>query len=346
MALTNYNRSPVLCRRLADSGAFTGQPFHLFDVGVSGGIDGHWRRFASDLRVWGFDPLVAEVERLNGQAKPGEFYEAAFVGSPEYREKYTHDDWWTVESRTNQSFGRTSAAWAQQFLQMDWTKEVYNHDAEVVFADRVVSLDSYCREQAIDHVDFLKIDTDGSDFEVLDGSRGLLRSGGLLGLQVEAQFHGAVHSEANLFANIDCLLRQNGFSLFDLDLWRYSRASLPRPFFYDIAGQTTQGQIAWGEALYLRDLGDPIYEQKWPDFEVSIAAILKTIALFDMFNLQDCAVEVLLKYAGRLTEAGWNAEELADMVVPEVDGKRVGLKEFIAHCEGLVRQRRFKSVPG
>lgn len=346
MALTSYNRDPVLCRHLVERGAFAGTDFHFFDVGVSGGIDRYWRHFAPNLKVWGFDPLVKEIERLNGLGLVTDTYEAAFVGCHDYRSRHTHAEWWTPEARSTQFFPRTTAQWAQDLLEMNWNRDVDNRGAELQLADRVVELDGYCVEQGIGRVDFIKIDTDGSDYEVLQGARGLLQGGGILGLQVEAQFHGAALPEANLFSNIDLMLRQHGFALFDLDLWHYSRAALPRPFVYDMAAQTTRGQLSWGEALFLRDLGDPLYETKWPDFAITVPVILKSVALFDIYSLQDCAIEVLLKYSGQLTEAGWDIEALADLVVPPVDGRRIGYRDFIALCEDKVRQRRFKDIPG
>ena len=341
MAMTRQNSSAVLVPHLTQAGAFDQSPFHLFDVGVSGGIDDIWRGFAPHLRVWGFDPLLAEIERLNAQAGPGEVYEAAFIGCSQNPEH----DWDAPEFKNNQSFPRTSAPWAQQALAMDWVREAYNGNSDVRYAGLRISLDAYAAANDITRMDFLKVDTDGGDMMVLAGARGLLRDGAVLGAQVEAQFHGAHHPDANTFANIDILLRGAGFSLFDMDMWRYSRACLPRPFYYDLPGQTTRGQVAWGEALYLRDLGDPEYERKWPDLAITPALVLKSAALFDLFSLQDCAVEVLLKYSGLLSAAGWDAAALIDMMVPMVDGRAVGRDAFVTHCETLVRQRRFKAIP-
>ena len=64
------------------------------------------------------------------------------------------------------------------------------------------------------------------DLEVLMGARGLLEAG-VLGLLVEVQLQGASHEYANTFANIDRYLRHLGFSLFDVELYRYSRSALP-----------------------------------------------------------------------------------------------------------------------
>jgi len=103
---------------------------------------------------------------------------------------------------------------------MDLTRDVYNDRAEVALTDRVVWIDQYCATARIADIDYLKIDTDGNDYEVLLGSEQMLNTGGIPGVQVEAQFHGAVDREANLFSTIDLFLREHGFSLFDLDLWR------------------------------------------------------------------------------------------------------------------------------
>ena len=118
----------------------------------------------------------------------------------------------------------------------------------------------------------------------------------MLGLLVEVQFHGPTHEYANTFANIDRCLRGLGFSLFGADLYHYSRSALPSPFVWNLPAQTLSGQVVAGDALYLRDLGDPAYEQKHR-FAVSPDRVMKLAGLFAAFNLPDCAAELLI---GRL----------------------------------------------
>jgi FkbM family methyltransferase len=349
VALVNWNRQSVLAPFLARCRTLAATPLVLFDIGVSRGIDRLWSTFGDDLRVWGFDPLVREIERLTGLGLPHHTYEAAFVGFPPYRARRSAGAGGPAETRHDQSYLRTSAVWALEVLNMDWTRETDNSGAEVVLTDRVVAIDRYCAEAGIKTIDYLKIDTDGSDYEVLLGAERMLTDG-ILGVQVEVQFHGAVDREANLFSTIDLFLRERGFSLFDLDLWRYSRAALPRPFVYDnIPAQTRRGQLAWGEALYLRDLGDPDHERKWPEVAVQAATpgqILKLAALFDLFNLQDCAVELLLKYRDAIDASGLAvAGELIAALIPPVAGQPVSHAQFLEHCKKLVQERRFKDIP-
>ena len=145
----------------------------LIDVGASGGIDGFWAEcFGPKLKAVGFDPLLAEVDRLNkNRGYGGIRYEAAFVGYPEFDTLFPpalKQD--TIANKDNSSFPDTSAARAAEAMQMNSIKEVYNAGAEIRLTDRLISLDDYVRQSGVQSVDFVKIDTDGHDIEVLLGA--------------------------------------------------------------------------------------------------------------------------------------------------------------------------------
>lgn len=72
------NDNPRLTRLLVERGAFAEDPMFVVDVGASGGIDPYWREFGRQLEAVGFDPLVAEVDRLNSAAQHG--VREAFLG--------------------------------------------------------------------------------------------------------------------------------------------------------------------------------------------------------------------------------------------------------------------------
>jgi hypothetical protein len=161
----------------------------------------------------------------------------------------------------------------------------------------------------------VKIDTDGHDIEVILGAQGIFSAGGAIGLTVEAQFHGATHEYANTFSNIDRIVRQHGFTLFDLQSHRYSRADLPATFVTNLSAQTVSGQMFWGEALYFRDLAAKDYERMWP-YESTTERVMKLACLFDLFNLPDCAAELLINRG--------------DSIDPEI---REGLLDLLASGE-------------
>jgi methyltransferase FkbM-like protein len=294
----------ALTRRVLEQRLWGEEPFSLFDVGCSGGIDRRWKSFGERLLAVGFDPLVAEIDRLNvDNTHPGIRYEAAFVSCRDFDRLFppaSRND--RIVSKNNDPFPRVSAAAAQSRLATSYVQQEFNAGADIVLSKRSIVLDDYVDVDRHERVDFVKIDTDGHDIEVVLGAEAIMSAGGILGLYVEAQFHGSTHDYANTFSNIDRFLRRHGFTLFDLPAYRYSRSALPAPFVYDLAAQTTSGQILSGDALYLRDLGALDYERMWP-YNVTRERIIKLACLFDLFDLPDCAAELLINRATVLDPA-------------------------------------------
>lgn len=309
-------------------GLLPGPDVFLVDVGASGGIDPTWLTYQSRLRAVGFDPLVNEVARLNQQPRhPHVKYIDAFVGAKDYDRllpaELAADK---LRSRSNASHPRSSSVRASQLGQMDYQKQVFNTGQTMVFSSRRLELDDYFQGSDRAGLDFLKIDTDGSDYQVLLGAQEIFQAGGVLGLSIECQFHGPVHDEANLFCNIDRFLRARGFSLYDLEVHRYSRAELPRPFVYDIPAQTSHGQVQWGEALYFRDLADPDYSRMW-GWQFDIGRQIKLASLFELFNLQDCAVELLLRDRSAF-EAVLPVSRCLDLLTPPCCGQPISYTDY------------------
>ena len=290
--------------------AFADDPLFVVDVGASGGVDGYWREFGDQFRAVGFDPLLTEVARLNEGAGVGVHYEAAWVTC---REPGTANG-----MPSTQFFQRTSAVRAAEVADLDYAREIYNAGAPIELSTARIVLDEHFDHDDRNRIDFLKVDTDGGDFDVLRGAEEILRDGGVLGLAVEAQFHGPVGPEANLFSNIDPYLRGFGFGLFDLEVYRYSRSALPAEFALHVPAQTVTGQISWGEAIYFKDLGDPDYESMW-SFQPSAVDIFKLMCLFEIFGLPDCAAELILKYRELLGDERTRTE-LLDMLAEDQAG--------------------------
>lgn len=272
--------------------------FFLIDVGASGGIDSCWDSLGSYLHGVGFDPLVEECNRLNGTNKHPHF---KYVPSYVISEKSEIDDYQTPETlefhKTVTMFSRSSGWDAMKRMNMDYEKEIFNHNQEVSYAKDKVSLDRYCLEHSIDQVNFIKIDTDGFDYSVLRGAEKILQEKNTLGVFIECDMNAPAHPASNSFRNVDCFLSGLGYRLFDLSVWRYTKSALPGRFFYDIPAQTKSGQVSWGDALYFRDLVD--VHQKGE--EVSFSQILKMACLQEIFGLPDCAAELLVTFRDKLS---------------------------------------------
>jgi FkbM family methyltransferase len=295
------SREPGLVKHVVERRLWGSSPFFLLDVGCSGGIERRWHLFGDHLRAIGFDPLVAEIDRLNSlNPYPEVSYVAAFVTCREYDSLFPPElrrD--RIRSKNDDAFSRVSATAVSERSDVSYVQERYNKGAPVVMTERAVELDEVIETHDRSRVDFLKIDTDGHDIEVLLGAKALLAAGGLLGLKVEVSLQGAIHPCANTLGNLDGLLRQQGFSLFDLTMFRYSRRHLPAPFLYNQPALTTTGQTIQADAVYFRDLGAPDYERMWA-YEVTPERVLKLACLFDSFDLPDCAAELLVSRGGFL----------------------------------------------
>jgi FkbM family methyltransferase len=295
MSTARINYRGTLVRSLVEAGKFDDSPFTLVDVGVSGGLPRYWRQFEPSFAAFGFDPLQRECERLGREERnPKVKYLDYFVGADGHDALFPPDV--ALDPRSgwsDQPFERTSAARARDLQRTSVTRAYNDGDPDVVFTQRRTSLDAFFRQHTDARVDFVKVDTDGQDYEVLCGARELLSQHKVLGLLVEAQFHGVSHAHSNLFANVDRLLRECGFSLFDLEIHRYTRATLPGHFQSSLATSTREGQVLWGDALYLRDLSAPGYEERW-NAGLPLTKILKLACLFEIFGMADCAAELLL----------------------------------------------------
>lgn len=321
-----------LVKYLIKHGAFADDPLGYVDVGASGGIPAFWRLFGDRLTVDGFEPIVKECERLNSARRiPTEEYHCHFVGFPENTmpEEVTNDP---VSWHDNWSLPLASSVKYEEITGKNYRQEVFNRqDADMRTAERTVSLDEFFSDDSRRdrNVDFIKVDTDGSDFQVLLGAERILAERQVLGIHVETPFHGRTHPYANTFSNIDRYLREQGFSLFSLTTVQYSRHHLPAKFAIELPAQTESGQVQFGDGLYFRDLADPLYFEK-NGIQAGIGKRLKLVALFALFDLPDCAAQLILDHREEFETMGiGSVDRWLDRLTPPLDGNKVGYNQYM-----------------
>lgn len=283
-----------------------GQFVSLLDVGSSGGIDKFWRQFEPHLEALGFDPLIAEVNKLSsGEKNKRVHYEAGWVGDGTAR---------TLPSGGLYGFPATSASEAARISQRNYVQTHFNSGQEVVYSDRQLTLDTFLAGRDPNRYDVLKVDTDGFDFFVLEGAKDLLAEGKLLLVECECQMH-EVRPGWPCFADIDQFMRRAGYRLVGLDSWTYTRACLPGRFLYDIHAQTERGQIQFSDALYMLD---PSQDSTAMDRLSSDASKLaKLVILQAAFGYPDLAVATLLEMRKQnIIPARVRIDDALDRLVP------------------------------
>ena len=221
---------------------------------------------------------------------------------------------------------------AQKFQPITEQQRFNNNDLEIILSGNRISLDGFFADRPDANVDFIKIDTDGHDYEVLFGADKVVRERGVLGFFVESQFHGVTHPHSNLYANIDRYMRERGFSLFDLETYRYTRGVLPGHFVYQLAAQTHEGQVVWGDALFLRDVSAPGYDARW-SLTLPPAKLLKLACLYEIFGMPDCAAELLVQRRDVL-EKYLDVPAALDILTREIDPEA---ESFDRHNERFER---------
>lgn len=220
----------------------------------------------------GFEADAAECARLNASAPAWQRYVAAFLG----------------ERKEPRTFHVTASAACSSLLAPNLPALEAFADLPAAFsvertiAVETVSLADALREADVGGVDFLELDTQGTELEILRGSAGLLREQ-VLGVRVEVEF-SPMYVDQPLFADVDAFMRAQGFQLFDLARYRVRRSGLE-------ARVPTRGQLLWGQALYLRD-----------DRGLSEALACRLAVVAVLAGVPDYAYAILQRVAGKAVE--------------------------------------------
>ena len=269
--------------------ALTSERFTIVDVGCSGGIDPAWRVFGDRLRAVAFDASVDECERLSGEeTHPDIRYIAGFVGLPS-----DHPFAKLVDGKprfVRNPFSRFSAGrmaqLQQERLKSATLEEKLQHNAwnltKLADPNRPVIVPEVLMDLGWSDVDLLKIDIDGSDFEVLHSFDGKFDDLGLIAARLEVNLIGGANAWEHAFHNTERFMRAGGFELLALDVRTYSMHALPAPFAINSPAQTVTGRPFQAEAFYARDPAGP----DWTDLGKSMRPekLAKLAGIFSVWN--------------------------------------------------------------
>ena len=266
---------------------FLTSPFTLIDVGCSGGIHQAWEAFGEKIIGIGFDPVVAEIIRLNKRRYPQFQYVEGFVTGPKKSE--APSTFWNrlAVSETNKIIQEK-----KKLKPLDALKR--NLWPDLKLSDKNIELEEYFSSRNI-IPNFIKIDVDGDDFNILQSLKRLLDRPNVLGIGIEVNYCGTDAATQNTFHNVDRFLRKHGFELYDLTVRKYSLAALPAPYSITIPAQSNRGRPLQGDALYFKDL---ILLDT--ELATNINDILIMACLFSVFDQKDSCAELLLTYRDKL----------------------------------------------
>jgi Methyltransferase FkbM domain len=315
---------------LRERGVFDKHPFVLIDVGCSGGIADAWRAFGPSLIALGYDPDIGACEAAQAREQfPNVRYEASYVGVPEshvfaQRRRAEAARWPDANI-----WGRVTAGYLAR-EQQERNDDGLEASTRVASPWDIVGVDEIVRREALPTVDFLKVDVDGPDLEVLESARELLGVGQVLGVAAEVNWFGSVNPTEPTFHNVDLFLRGRDYTLFGLTTRPYSRTDLPAPFTRELYAETSFGQPYQGDAIYVRDLAAPEHQDLADAYPAE--KLLKLACIYELIGLPDCAAEVLNRFQPRLAAFG-DVEALLDALTPPLLGETLTYREYVRKFE-------------
>jgi len=284
------------------------RPLILADVGARGGLKKNWQVARPHLRVLGFEPDVQEYTRLVTQHPQQPGGDAVFNVA-------LHSQAGTITLNVARDAGLSSIFEPN----VDFLRAFPDADRFDILDRRAVAtdtLDHVLAAHGITSLDFIKVDTQGSELGVLEGASQSLETA-VLGVEAEIEF-APIYKNQPLFADVDRYLRGLGFQLFDL-----------RPCYWKREGGRTAGgpygQIIWGDALYLKSI--PALRQLLDALSPGErkAKLLKAISVALLYGYADYALEMAHDLGEALTadERGLIDAALgSDTASPVVPGRR------------------------
>lgn len=254
----------------------------IADVGCRWGFADTWEQLGGRCRAIGFEPDERECERL--------------------RKRYHDRPWVEIVAH---ALGREAGPATLYVTREPACSSLYQPLDDVI--DRhprlepqrratsqqieLVTLDDWCAHSGIDRIDAIKVDTQGSELDVL---RGAVRSlDNIIAVQTEVEFNRMYEGQP-LFGDLDRFLRDHGFVLWHLENLSHHRQRGARSGlrqgkqlfdFDDVRFSSRPGQLFWADALFLRDeVARPRRATAWPE-ALRHACVTAALGLDDLAGL-------------------------------------------------------------
>ena len=191
---------------------------NYLDVGARGDISLPWSLFANKaLKVIGFEPDPIEAKRLADTYEGRVYYPHALWGSVDERPFYLNE-WESTSSMYPSNYIPN-----QVYLDRHWL----GRKAKATLDVKCVDLDGVLAAE--DEPDFIKLDTQGSEYEILRGARKILEKGNPLVLC--ETWCTEVYEGAPLTHEVMGLMYELGYTLFDINIaasWQHKSQTISK----------------------------------------------------------------------------------------------------------------------
>ncbi len=219
----------------------------MVDVGARNGIT-ELRGLAQFTSAFGFEPSPEEYSKLEAGVTDLD------VAMPGYRPRYRAEKYfpyaltahsgkvplYITRSVSASSTLRPNASLLRRFRRHDWGRKL-----EVVRTESVPchTLHEFMEDARLSRIDYLKLDTQGNEFDILNDSRVLPRIGIV---KTEVEFV-ELYEGQKLYADIARLMHEHGFVQFDLRFEAIHYRGLSPEVL-------PGGLLTWADAYFIQEL--------------------------------------------------------------------------------------------
>src|SRR5574340_212054 len=294
--LTSKGKTEMATRKLETHPYLT----TVVDVGARYGMHPSWDGFGGDLKYLAFEPDTEEAERLriNNNGEVFEVIEAAIYNKE-------------VEFDFNLLVHRGMSSFLVPDLQSESFKDLKPGlgNIERTIKIKTKPLDSFTQEHGWS-VDFLKVDTEGTEHEVIESGDQTIKDG-VLAIRSSVNFNHAFHNQTLFSTTHDYLVNQ-GFMLLNIDYsgFGYPKLGLFKKPDPSLPESQRYGILVGCDAVWIRR---PIHlggMTRCADRTGLESSVLKLAYFCLLNNAPDVAADILNNFC--LEQGGWQATETAD----------------------------------
>lgn len=309
---------------------FVDSPIRMVDVGASEGFQSDWVNLGPHVHFIGFEPHEPSYQKLLKNKKDNQSI-------------FNHC---LYDEKTTVQFHVTRKEDASSILRPNTeiiSKYAIANRFDIIERLNMQSdtLDNVLLSHDISDVDFIKLDTQGTELNILKGGKTLLESA--IGVDVEVGF-SPFYENQPLFGDVNVFMADNGFSLIDIHhLARYTRDP----------NIECRGQLLGGNALYMKNMEHFFDAYKGELLKVKLLKYMVVCLIFKLHDLAHVVFEKFIdvfskkdvqilssilrefsrkrshKFAGKRLKFSMFLYNLADKINPPPSSKRAHLSKRI-----------------